>query len=130
MKQQKVKNLYRKIGLIMRTLIAIHKMFWFAILCLFTFPMLGIWRVCFNKTDFFHLIPKTFHILTGKIFQIKIEVIGSPSQEHAIYLGNHLSYIDIPVIGSILDATFIAKQDVKGWPIFGWLAFLAETIFI
>lgn len=114
----------------MRTLIACYKMFCFALLCAFTFPILAIWRACFSKTDLFHAIPKTFHTLTCKIFQIKIETVGKPTEEHAIYLGNHLSYIDIPVIGSVLDATFISKDDVKSWPVFGWLALLAETVFI
>lgn len=43
---------------------------------------------------------------------------------------NHLGYVDILVIGSVCPAIFVAKSDVKGWPVFGWLASRAGTIFV
>jgi len=43
---------------------------------------------------------------------------------------NHLGYVDILVLGSVCPAIFIAKSDVVGWPIFGWLASRAGTIFV
>jgi len=43
---------------------------------------------------------------------------------------NHLGYVDILVIGSLCPAIFVAKSDVKEWPVFGWLASRAGTIFI
>lgn len=43
---------------------------------------------------------------------------------------NHLGYVDILVIGSVCPAVFVAKSDVRGWPIFGWLASRAGTIFV
>ena len=43
---------------------------------------------------------------------------------------NHLGYVDILVIGSVCPALFVAKSDVRGWPIFGWLASRAGTIFV
>ena len=43
---------------------------------------------------------------------------------------NHLGYVDILVFGSICPAIFVAKSDVMGWPIIGWLASRASTIFV
>jgi 1-acyl-sn-glycerol-3-phosphate acyltransferase len=43
---------------------------------------------------------------------------------------NHLSYLDILVLSSIQPCVFVAKRDVAGWPLFGWLARAAGTIFI
>ena len=43
---------------------------------------------------------------------------------------NHLGYVDILVIGSACPAIFVAKSDVREWPVFGWLASLAGTIFV
>ena len=114
----------------MRTLIAIHKMFWFGILCLFTFPALAFWRLFFKNTRFFHTIAKTFHFLTCKIFGIQVVIKGDINKDKTIYVGNHLSYIDIPLLGSFLNATFISKQDVRKWPVLGPLAILADTVFI
>jgi 1-acyl-sn-glycerol-3-phosphate acyltransferase len=43
---------------------------------------------------------------------------------------NHLSYLDIIVLSSIRPCIFVAKRDVAGWPLFGWLAHAAGTIFV
>jgi 1-acyl-sn-glycerol-3-phosphate acyltransferase len=48
----------------------------------------------------------------------------------AIYLSNHISYMDIIVLGSLLEASFVAKSEVARWPIFGFLAKLQKTVFI
>ena len=43
---------------------------------------------------------------------------------------NHLSYLDIIVLSSIRPCVFVAKRDVAAWPLFGWLARAAGTIFV
>ena len=43
---------------------------------------------------------------------------------------NHLGYVDILVIGSVCPAIFVAKSDVQKWPVFGWLAAQAGSIFV
>ena len=47
-----------------------------------------------------------------------------------LYLANHVSYFDIPALGSLLDAAFVAKTEVAAWPLFGWFARLTGTVFI
>ncbi|MCE9587463.1 MAG: 1-acyl-sn-glycerol-3-phosphate acyltransferase [Verrucomicrobia bacterium] len=42
---------------------------------------------------------------------------------------NHLGYVDILVLGSVCSAIFVAKSDVLDWPVFGWLASRADTIY-
>lgn len=43
---------------------------------------------------------------------------------------NHVSYLDILVLGSIAPAVFVAKNEVAGWPVFGWFARNCGTIFV
>ena len=43
---------------------------------------------------------------------------------------NHLGYVDILVLGSVCPGIFVAKSDVAGWPVFGWLSRNAGTIFV
>lgn len=43
---------------------------------------------------------------------------------------NHLSYLDIIALSSLRPCVFVAKRDVRGWPIFGWLASAAGTIYV
>lgn len=58
-----------------------------------------------------------------------VKVVGKVP-ESGLIACNHLGYVDILVIGSVCPAVFVAKSDVKSWPIFGWLASRAETIFV
>lgn len=43
---------------------------------------------------------------------------------------NHLSYLDILVLGASQPLVFVAKSEVRGWPLFGWLAARGGTLFI
>jgi 1-acyl-sn-glycerol-3-phosphate acyltransferase len=43
---------------------------------------------------------------------------------------NHLSYLDILVLSAITPCTFVSKSEVKRWPVFGWFASLAGTLFV
>jgi 1-acyl-sn-glycerol-3-phosphate acyltransferase len=43
---------------------------------------------------------------------------------------NHLSYLDILVLGASQPVVFVAKSEVRGWPLFGWLAARGGTLFI
>jgi 1-acyl-sn-glycerol-3-phosphate acyltransferase len=43
---------------------------------------------------------------------------------------NHLSYLDILVISATTPCVFVAKRDVRSWPLFGWLAKAAGAIFV
>ena len=47
-----------------------------------------------------------------------------------LLVSNHLSYLDIVVLSSIRPCVFVAKRDVANWPLFGWLANAAGTIFV
>ncbi|MGZ9106910.1 MAG: lysophospholipid acyltransferase family protein, partial [Rhodoplanes sp.] len=47
-----------------------------------------------------------------------------------LFVANHVSYLDIPVIARYVDATFVAKADVARWPLFGQAAKLTRTIFV
>jgi 1-acyl-sn-glycerol-3-phosphate acyltransferase len=47
-----------------------------------------------------------------------------------LLVSNHLSYIDIIGLSSIRPCVFVAKRDVASWPLFGWLAQAAGTIFV
>ncbi|HLT14598.1 MAG TPA: lysophospholipid acyltransferase family protein [Marinobacter sp.] len=60
----------------------------------------------------------------------QIGVHGHRSEGHALYVANHISWSDIPVLGSITPLRFLSKSEVGHWPIIGWLARQAGTLFI
>lgn len=58
-------------------------------------------------------------------------MIGAPCLARpTLYVCNHVSYLDITVIGSVLEACFVAKAEVASWPGIGWLARLQRTLFV
>jgi len=64
-----------------------------------------------------------------RLFNFSTQVTGTiPSG--GLLISNHLSYLDILVIGSLTPAVFVSKADVRKWPVFGWLATLAGTVYI
>ena len=77
-------------------------------------------------------IVQTFHKLVLWLVNISVEVIGERnlSNEPTLYVSNHLSYLDIPVLGSIINGRFIAKNEISDWPIIGLLSKVGNTIFI
>ena len=76
-------------------------------------------------------IPIIFHKALLKILGVKVKLIGEKTSIRPLILaGNHTSYIDIIILGSIMPICFIAKQEIKSWFLFGFLAKMQNTIFI
>jgi len=61
---------------------------------------------------------------------IIILVEGDIPTKGSLLVANHRSYIDIPVLFSVLPGIFLAKKEVRVWPIFGFAARVAGTIFV
>lgn len=55
-------------------------------------------------------------------FGVRVRVFGKPDAGVRIYAANHVSWLDIAVLGRQLDAGFVAKAQVAGWPVIGALA--------
>ena len=55
---------------------------------------------------------------------------AAPAGAGTLFVANHISWLDIPVLGSVLDAGFIAKSDVRGWPLIDTLARRSGTLFV
>ena len=47
-----------------------------------------------------------------------------------LLVANHLSYLDVILLSALTPCVFVAKSEVAGWPVFGWFARMAGTIFV
>ena len=47
-----------------------------------------------------------------------------------MFVSNHMSYLDIMVLGAVLPGSFISKAEVKKWPVIGWLGTLSGTVYV
>lgn len=64
-------------------------------------------------------------------FGISIEQCGVRSGAPAtLFVMNHISWADIPVMMAILDADFVAKADMLDWPVIGILARRFNPVFV
>lgn len=76
-------------------------------------------------------LPFWFHRQGCRMLGIKVERRGRPRRGHpTLFVCNHVSYLDIPILGSQLQASFIAKKEIADWPFFGWLAKLQRSVFV
>ncbi|WP_043739349.1 lysophospholipid acyltransferase family protein [Thioalkalivibrio nitratireducens] len=61
---------------------------------------------------------------------VEIRVDGRPPDGPALVVSNHVSWLDIPVLGAVMDVRFLSKAEVARWPLIGWLARRNGTLFI
>jgi 1-acyl-sn-glycerol-3-phosphate acyltransferase len=76
--------------------------------------------------------PVLFHRVFVGLFGLRVSQSGTPPEagEPALVLSNHVSWLDIIVLGSLRPLSFVAKSEIAGWPVVGTLARLQRTVFI
>lgn len=73
---------------------------------------------------------RTWGKLCCRIIGIKLDVTNSPPEPPFLLVSNHLSYIDVFVLFSQLRCLFVAKSDVKSWPLMGFIIRTCGILFI
>ena len=90
---------------------------------------------------FSRLLPAAHSRWVARIYRIwarvflfnmgaRVTVHGEPPKAPFFLVSNHLSYVDIPLLANFVDAAFISKAEVEGWPVMGTISRWAGTIFI
>ncbi|PPV00239.1 1-acyl-sn-glycerol-3-phosphate acyltransferase [Xanthomonas populi] len=64
-----------------------------------------------------------------RIFGFRLRHFGTPLPGAALFVANHVSWIDISMLHSQRVMGFVAKREIAGWPLVGWLAAKGQTIF-
>ncbi len=106
-------------------------LFIFVILPLFIiFVPLQIIILALNL-PFWHFLPRILFRITTKILGIEISLIGKVIEDKpTLLVANHISWIDILALGAVANISFVAKSEIKKWPLIGFLAALRKTIFV
>ncbi|WP_194788936.1 lysophospholipid acyltransferase family protein [Pseudomonas sp. UFMG81] len=60
----------------------------------------------------------------------EVRVVGELPQRPMLWVSNHVSWTDIPLLGMLTPLSFLSKAEVRHWPLAGWLAEKAGTLFI
>lgn len=83
------------------------------------------------KAPFAPGVPLLFHRFALKVIGVRVRVIGAPAAARPLLMAaNHASWLDIPVLGSTVRMSFVAKSEIADWPIFGTMARMQRSIFV
>ncbi|MDP3527638.1 MAG: lysophospholipid acyltransferase family protein, partial [Hoeflea sp.] len=76
-------------------------------------------------------LPRWWHRIMCRVVGLRVRTHGRLSSERPLLLvSNHVSWKDILVLGSVAELVFIAKSEVRTWPVLGWLARLQRSVFV
>ncbi len=64
-----------------------------------------------------------------RILGLRLAVAGSLAPG-ILLVANHISWLDIPVLGAQGDVAFLSKAEIRAWPLIGWMAEVLGTLFI
>jgi lyso-ornithine lipid O-acyltransferase len=77
------------------------------------------------------VFARVYHTVLCRLIGLKVQVVGRASADRPVlFLANHSSWLDILVIGSAVEACFVAKSEVGRWPAIGTIARLGRTVFV
>lgn len=97
--------------------------------CAVLFPWLGV------RSREWHIRRWSRRLL--RILGVELEVVDATgtavhgaARQGAMVVSNHISWLDIYVIHCWQPVRFVAKSEIRGWPVIGWLCEKTGTIFI
>ena len=76
-----------------------------------------VWRMFDRQSP----IAGLFLGIAAKIAGADVRVSGQPVRRNVLYIANHVSWLDILVLAGRTRCAFVAKADMKPWPLIGWL---------
>jgi lyso-ornithine lipid O-acyltransferase len=80
------------------------------------------------KVAFARFYWATFSRLLG----LQVRVVGECASggRPVVFVANHSSWVDVPVLGGVLDGCFVAKDEIARWPLVSTIAKLGRTVFV
>jgi 1-acyl-sn-glycerol-3-phosphate acyltransferase len=65
--------------------------------------------------------------LRGMRIEIRVEGVFP---ERGAVISNHLSYLDIVVFAALHPCVFVSKEEIRGWPVVGWMTTMSGTVYV
>jgi 1-acyl-sn-glycerol-3-phosphate acyltransferase len=85
----------------------------------------------FTRGRIAFVLPRLWFVCLRRAMGLQLEIVGAPRETGGtLFVGNHISHYDIVLLGSILRARFIAKDDMESWPGVRFIGGLGQTVFI
>lgn len=106
-----------------------------ASILLYTLPAAAVQAACLAAPGRSKVVfARLYWAGVCKLMGLQVRVIGTPAQRldgrPVVFASNHSSWVDVPALGGVLDACFVAKSEVGRWPIVSTVARLGRTVFV
>jgi 1-acyl-sn-glycerol-3-phosphate acyltransferase len=84
------------------------------------------------------VFPRIYWAWFCRLLGLRVRVVGRRAtsrqgpgpQRRVVFASSHSSWLDVPVLGGRLEACFIAKEEVRGWPFVRTVARLGRSVFV
>lgn len=90
-------------------------------------PLTARWRLAGERVD--HRVIRLWSAGLLRVFGMRTRRVGTPLPGPCLAVANHQSWVDIELAHSQRVLHFIAKAEISRWPLIGWLARRAGTIY-
>lgn len=102
------------------------------ILTAITLPLIPVqWLAMKTGGQVKRRLPVVWHRMACALVGIRVREVGIPAAGRPLLIAaNHVSWIDITVLGGRMPLSFVAKSEVAGWPVFGLFAKLQRSVFV
>ena len=113
--------------------VGLARLFFFLPFTLSLIPMFLMCKFLYKKTGVkipMLTVRQFWSFASLRLFGLRLRVHGKQDFDAGILVCNHVSWLEILAIQSVSDVVFVAKSEVKTWPGLGFLAKLADTLFV
>lgn len=86
----------------------------------------GLWRATGRPSPW----PRRFLGRVARIVGARPAIVGEPLARDVVFVSNHVSWPDILVLAGTTGTAFVAKSELRGVPLIGWLCTLNRTVFV
>lgn len=117
----------------MKPVRGIVRLILFFLLCIASILRIVVWRQFVSQERRRHVIKVSFRKwaqVTVILLGIRIDFQGEIPEIGTMILPNHRSYIDVVAFPLNTELSFVAKIEVRPWPIIGWGARAADTVWV
>ena len=102
---------------------------------LWTLPCIAIQAFCLALPGHAKIVfARQYWSVVSRLLGVRVRMIGTPAGvldgRPVVFVSNHSSWLDVPVLGGRIAACFVSKDEVAQWPLVGTVARLGRTVFI
>jgi 1-acyl-sn-glycerol-3-phosphate acyltransferase len=90
-----------------------------------------LWLLAALKLPGRRRVALAYYRLLCKLLRVRVRIVGKAMQDQPVLIvANHVSWLDIPVIGAVAPVAFVAKREIADWPMVGLGAKHLRTVFV